>query len=342
MSNIVNLNAKHQFRVPQINERQSFLAKLIKHRPQNDSSEMIVSYTPGQIKPEFDVLDQEIATRLVEFANKTLGRKVCNGKSLYRKNIRFVSISTNADRKATAVAAVSEKNFLGKGSFGRVFAGWLLYEHTDGFWAMRDVAVKFYKSDQGFSRNRHAEEQIKGDFPYLNKSIGYGDKCLIQNLFTNGDAAGSMNRPEQEIVKILYGVAQGIKHLHDQNIVHRDIKPQNILVGPDGYGVLSDHDLVCNPTKPSADYLDPLNYINDKEVIKYGQDKPADIWSLAKTIEWFLAVKTDPFVDFKLEEDLEALQEEILKKSGHDDRMDIDVCIQRLSNLIILQDPLAA
>ncbi|MDD1718513.1 MAG: serine/threonine protein kinase, partial [Methanoregulaceae archaeon] len=46
--------------------------------------------------------------------------------------------------------------------------------------------------------------------------------------------------PICRVAGILIGVAQGLAYAHDQGIIHRDIKPQNILIAPDGTPKISD------------------------------------------------------------------------------------------------------
>lgn len=35
---------------------------------------------------------------------------------------------------------------------------------------------------------------------------------------------------QQDIRKVIYQVLQGLLHCHEKSIVHRDIKPQNLLI----------------------------------------------------------------------------------------------------------------
>lgn len=45
---------------------------------------------------------------------------------------------------------------------------------------------------------------------------------------------------------------KGLKHLHDNNMVHMDIKPANVLIGLDGLYKIADFGLVLDISKVSA------------------------------------------------------------------------------------------
>ena len=49
--------------------------------------------------------------------------------------------------------------------------------------------------------------------------------------------------PEAEIVKIFIHILNGVAYLHENNIMHRDIKPDNILLNSDGEIKLCDFGL---------------------------------------------------------------------------------------------------
>ncbi|KAG7093438.1 hypothetical protein E1B28_007116 [Marasmius oreades] len=64
--------------------------------------------------------------------------------------------------------------------------------------------------------------------------------------------------PDRVIQFYFCGIAAGLAFLHEHEIVHRDVKPENILIGPGGYPVLVDfgvarrveEDFVKDGTKP--------------------------------------------------------------------------------------------
>src|SRR5260370_30122636 len=73
-----------------------------------------------------------------------------------------------------------------------------------------------------------------------------GRQYLVTEFVDGGtlkDWAHAENRTWREIVTLLVGVADGLATAHAAGILHRDIKPDNILVGRNGYAKLADFGL---------------------------------------------------------------------------------------------------
>jgi serine/threonine protein kinase len=71
---------------------------------------------------------------------------------------------------------------------------------------------------------------------------------LVMEFVEGGDLWQRIERegrlPEREAVEVIIQVAQGLHEAHKQGIIHRDIKPDNILLTADGQAKLADLGLV--------------------------------------------------------------------------------------------------
>jgi serine/threonine protein kinase len=122
-----------------------------------------------------------------------------------------------------------------------------------------------------------------GTFPYLVMEFVDGES-LGQKL----EREGRMN--ENDAIRIIAQVAQGLHRAHKQGLVHRDVKPDNILVTPQGTAKLADLGLVketdtdLNLTKTgrglgTPHFMAPEQFRNAKNA-----DIRCDIYSLGATL----------------------------------------------------------
>jgi serine/threonine protein kinase len=96
--------------------------------------------------------------------------------------------------------------------------------------------------------------------------------------------------PEAEAVRIITQVAQALHYAHQRQVIHRDVKPDNILVLPDGRAKLTDFGLAkdfnndMDLTRHAAGlgtphFMAPEQFQGAKTV-----DQRADIYSLGATL----------------------------------------------------------
>ncbi len=104
--------------------------------------------------------------------------------------------------------------------------------------------------------------------------------------------------PEPEILKVALAIANALEHAHNNHIIHRDIKPQNIMLTNDGkvkvtdFGIAriaSDKTIDCPENASGSVY-----YIAPEQARGGYQDNKSDIYSLGITM-YEMSTGTVPF-----------------------------------------------
>lgn len=197
-------------------------------------------------------------------------------------------------------------DFIGEGGMGQVFKA----EHQV---MGRVCAVKVLPGARAtdLSRESFAREirmQANLDYPYLVRAFDAGRDGKVHYLVTEYVPGMDLRRlvksrgplPVQQAAKIVMHAALGLDYAHRKGLVHRDVKPGNILVTPEGDAKVSDiglagfaHDLMNDPRAGkivgTTDYLSPEQIRTPLEI------KPSsDIYSLGCTLYYAICGKV-PF-----------------------------------------------
>jgi predicted Ser/Thr protein kinase len=119
--------------------------------------------------------------------------------------------------------------------------------------------------------------------------------------------------PERECVRILSAVAEGIRAAHEQGVIHRDLKPQNVIVGPAGSVKVIDFGLakseLMGGLTVSGLILGTPQYMSPEQIQGREIDPRSDIYSLG-VIGYELRYGKTPFEsESPIEASFKTLQE---------------------------------
>lgn len=152
---------------------------------------------------------------------------------------------------------------IGRGSFGEV---WLAQDQA----VNHEYAIKILNAGVGIDR-RLREAQVGHAFTHNNlvrvhqADVATDGKVVIAMDYFPDGAITTLSNPGNFLplptaIRTMIGVLQGLEHLHLNNFFHNDVKPQNILRGPQGQAKLADYGIVgisANgaPVIPSSWYV---------------------------------------------------------------------------------------
>ena len=197
---------------------------------------------------------------------------------------------------------------LGQGGMGHVFK-------AEDPILKRVVAIKVLPRDKStpeaianFTREIQALSSL--NHPKLVRAVDAGNDGNVNFLVTEYVPGSDLRKlvrrngplSMEAAANIISQVAEGLHHAHQQGIVHRDVKPGNVLVTPEGDAKLSDLGLAGPMYSSNADQ-DPrygkivgtADYLSPDHILSPWNPVPAwDIYSLGCTLYYAVTGKV-PF-----------------------------------------------
>ena len=164
--------------------------------------------------------------------------------------------------KVRDIAQYADARLIGEGGFGAVYRA---RDERHG----RDVAIKVLPSDLGDEERARfeRERQVMGSLgahlfviPVHESGLTDDGEPFIVMQFASGGSLGERVRasgpvPWAEAAKVMAAVADAVQFAHENGVLHRDIKPDNVLIDQFGHPKLADFGIaaVANTTTSAAD-----------------------------------------------------------------------------------------
>jgi tRNA A-37 threonylcarbamoyl transferase component Bud32 len=180
---------------------------------------------------------------------------------------------------------------IGRGAYGKVFQ--CSRRSTGTIYAMKTLK-KHELIDRKVSSNVLTEKAVLQaiNHPFI-VQLCYAFQSpsklyLIMNyvgggeLFTRLDEVKELN--DMDTAFYAAEVIAAIEHLHNMNILYRDLKPENVLLDVDGHIQLTDfgfakHDV---ENERSSSFVGTIQYMAPEIVQKIGHGKAADYWAIGE------------------------------------------------------------
>ena len=259
--------------------------------------------------------------------DKKTGNKIVNefyfldtiGRGAYSKVKKCINLNT----KEEFAVKILNKRLLRKKkkSYGKTKEGTLKINYM-----IEDAIneINIYKSFQGTNENVIKLYQIlndnKKDKTYLIMELAEKGPLVTLNEKAGVFCINSNYRDDiydEKLIKTwIYDTAIGLKFLHENNIVHRDIKSDNILIDKNGHCKIADFGCSIKLKKGQPDlftktegnmYFFPPEFVDGKSKKQFGY-KPVDIWAFGVSL-YTCIFKSLPFLPENRENVVELFKE---------------------------------
>lgn len=160
----------------------------------------------------------------------------------------------------------------------------VIYEARDPD-AQRSVALKVLKEGNLERLRREAQAAARLRHPNVVTLHDVGPDYITMDLLRGRTLAAALPGMSRDArLEALETVARAVAHAHGQGVIHRDLKPQNVMIEPDGRVVLTDFGLARieggeDLTRTGTVFGTP-HYMAPEQVQGTACGPPADVWAL--------------------------------------------------------------
>lgn len=143
-------------------------------------------------------------------------------------------------------------------------------------------------------RNRKNEKNIMRYKDYMtiyDKYVYIYEYIEGEKLFTYLDSEKLNNK---KLNSIIFQLLKGLKTLHDNNIIHRDLKLENVMIKNDGTIKIIDYDMACVLKKKNIierKNIGTVRYLSPESFLLGKYSKKSDVWNLGVLLYTLIAKK---------------------------------------------------
>lgn len=231
-------------------------------------------------------------------SDKSLAQMLVNREYVTKRQLIRLREAIEAERSGSSITGYKILGKLGSGAMATVYKAKQV--SLDRLVALKKLPEKFSQNPQ-FIERFFAEGRAAASLnhPNIVQAFDVGNEGdmyyfvmeYVEGRSVHDDIVTHKRYKESEAIEIAIQIAEALEHAHERGLIHRDVKPKNIMITKEGVVKLADMGLAraisdVEAAEAEAGRAFGTPYYISPEQIRGEKDigPPADIYSLGVTL----------------------------------------------------------